>query len=312
MARVYPREEIAPGGQGLARLALETPVVLRGADRFVIRRYSPVTTLGGGTVLDPSPPVRCPWPEALASEEPGPRLEALIARRPQGVATSELPVLSGSLPAGAATLAHTLERVVAVGDRWVLRERLDAAEARVVEQLDAYHKENPSAPGLSVETLRSTLRASAWLADHVVRHLEHGGRIAVRDGLAARADFTPRARGGEDEVNRVVEILLAAGLEPPSTTELADRLRLTDLAGALRIATSRGLIEAVERDRYFSREALDRFRATVLEVGKGGELVPAALRDRLGISRKYLIPLLEWCDRKGVTYRDPTGVRRLR
>ena len=56
LARVYPRGVIPPGGSGMARLALEGPLVARGGDRFVLRSYSPVITIGGGRVLDPLPP----------------------------------------------------------------------------------------------------------------------------------------------------------------------------------------------------------------------------------------------------------------
>jgi selenocysteine-specific elongation factor len=89
-------------------------------------------------------------------------------------------------------------------------------------------------------------------------------------------------------------------------------LGLRDLAGALRIVASR-LAEAVERDRFFSTEALGRFRSAIEQVGQGGaEVTPAALRDQLGLSRKFLIPLLEWADRRGLTWRDQAGVRRVR
>ena len=80
----------------------------------------------------------------------------------------------------------------------------------------------------------------------------------------------------------------------------------------LRLAAASGRVEAVERDRYYARGALDRFVAAVHEVGQDSDIVPAALRDRLGISRKYLIPLLEWADGKGITVRVGETQRRLK
>jgi selenocysteine-specific elongation factor len=67
----------------------------------------------------------------------------------------------------------------------------------------------------------------------------------------------------------------------------------------------------VERDRYYTRSALDHFARTLAELGREADIVPAAVRERLGISRKYLIPLLEWADGKGLTVRVG-DVRRLR
>src|SRR5690606_16179801 len=86
---------------GTARLALEAPMVARGGDRFVLRSYSPVRTLGGGVVLDPAPPSRAPWPAALASREVVARLEAIVARRLDGITPDDAPVLLGIAPGAA-------------------------------------------------------------------------------------------------------------------------------------------------------------------------------------------------------------------
>jgi selenocysteine-specific elongation factor len=76
-----------------------------------------------------------------------------------------------------------------------------------------------------------------------------------------------------------------------------------DVMATLRLAAGRGLVEAVERDRYYAIEALHRFTEAVRDIGRAGEIQPAAVRERLGISRKYLIPLLEWADARGITVR---------
>ena len=104
MARLLPRTPIEPGGTGLARLALEQPLVARGGDRFVIRSYSPVSTIGGGRVIDPSPPRRTTWPAGLAASDPIERLQALMERRQGRLAGEQVPLLLGSTPAEAAAL----------------------------------------------------------------------------------------------------------------------------------------------------------------------------------------------------------------
>src|SRR5439155_20348857 len=118
--------------------------------------------------------------------------------------------------------------------------------------------------------------------------------------------------GGEETLGRVVEAVRSAGLEPPTVAELEAGLRLQPLAAVLRHAAEAGTLVAVERDRYFSREAMERCAQTVRQVGTLGEITPGALRDRLGVSRKFLIPLLEWSDRQGITWRDAAGRRGLR
>ena len=101
-----------------------------------------------------------------------------------------------------------------------------------------------------------------------------------------------------------------AGLAPPSVGELEAEFQLTGVRLALKAAAETGRIIAVEGERFFSRAALDGFRDRVLETGRAGTITLQALRDATGLSRKFLIPLLEWSDRSGLTIRDG-DVRRL-
>ena len=107
----------------------------------------------------------------------------------------------------------------------------------------------------------------------------------------------------------MVHILLQAHLNPPSVAELERATGRRDLLALLRLAAARGRVEAVERDRFYAREALDQFTSVLNDLGQRGEIIPAAIRDRLGISRKYLIPLLEWADGRGITVREGEGRR---
>jgi selenocysteine-specific elongation factor len=101
----------------------------------------------------------------------------------------------------------------------------------------------------------------------------------------------------------VVGILLDAHLTPPSIPELEQSTGRRDLLSLLRLAAASGRVEAVERDRYYTREALEQFTGVLKDLGEKGSIIPAQVRDRLGISRKYLIPLLEWADGRGITVR---------
>ena len=118
-------------------------------------------------------------------------------------------------------------------------------------------------------------------------------------------------QGGDAEIDRVVRILEEAELSPPSLAELERQTGRRDVGAILRLAAQSGRVEAVERERYYARPALDRFTATLAEIGRESLIAPAALRDRLGISRKFMIPLLEWADAKGITERVGDA-RRLR
>ena len=304
MARVLPREPILPGGQGIARLALEQSVVARGGDRFVLRSYSPVTTIGGGRVLDPAPPGRrVLWPATLSAHDPTERLGALLERRPAGLSAALLPVLLGLPPGAAGELARRMPGARLVGAHWTQSEVVSRLAVQALDVLRGYHRGHPSDRGMPLETLRRSLRAPEDLSLAVLEDLSRSGRIRRRDGSVTLAGFVPRVEGGDAEIDRIVGILENAALSPPSLTELERDTGRRDIAAMLRLAAASGRVEAVERDRYYTRGALERFVAALTEVGRQADIAPAALRDRLGISRKYLIPLLEWADGKGITVR---------
>jgi selenocysteine-specific elongation factor len=307
MARVAPRE--LPDCGPAARLRLEVPLAVRGGDRFVLRSYSPVTTIGGGIVLDPDPPARAVWLPELGDRDPRRRLSALIARRAWGAPGGLLPVLTGLPPAASEALAGAVRDLQRVGDHWLRRGVLARARERGLEALSAYHQRMPAEQGMPLETFRRSLGVPDWLAQAAVDALSAAGRIEVWQSHARLAGFTPRIDGGEQELERVLAIVRRAGLAPPSVAELERETGRRDVAAVLRLAAARGQVEAVERDRYYDGDALRLFAETVREVGRGGEIHPAALRERLGISRKYLIPLLEWADGRGITVRSGEGRR---
>jgi selenocysteine-specific elongation factor len=309
MARVLPRSEVGPGGNGLARLRLESPLVARAGDRFVLRSFSPVTTIGGGRVLDPLPPRGGLWPPELAANNPAARLRAILQRRPRGVERFLLPILLGIPEQEANEVAAKEPGARLVGSLWINRSATEDLTRRGLSVLRDYHREHPSQPGMPLQTLRHSLRAREAVVDAALDDAVRAGRIRRTEGLAALAGFVPRVAGGDEEVARIVKVLEQANLAPPSVAELERSTGWRDLYPLLRLAASRGQIEAVERDRYYSRQALDRFAEVLQEMGQAGPIVPAAVRDRLGVTRKYLIPLLEWADGRGITVREGEGRR---
>jgi selenocysteine-specific elongation factor len=312
MARVLPRTPIEPGGRGMARLSLETPLVARAEDRFVLRSYSPVTTIGGGRVLDPLPPRRRSlWPEGLASRDPGERFRGVLQRRPGGIKVTSLPIILG-LPHGVATdVARREPQARLVGDLWVTKGMVESVGTRALDLLREYHRRHPADPGMPLETLRHTLGVREVVVEVALSDFARAGRLRRSESLVTLAGFVPRVSGGDVEIDRIVRILADAHLSPPSIGELERSTGRHDLLALLRLAATRGQVEAVERDRYYAREALDQFTDVLNDMGQQGTIIPAAVRDRLGISRKYLIPLLEWADGKGITVREGDG-RRLR
>jgi selenocysteine-specific elongation factor len=313
MARALPRGPLAPGGTALVRLRLETPVVARGGDRFVLRSFSPVTTIGGGRVLDPLPPVRtASWPEGLRDPEPALRLRALIERRACGVDVGTVPILTGLSPRAVQSAARDDPTIVLIGTHLIPGRRVAEATEVAMGALKDFHGRQPSERGMPLETLRRAVRAPEWLADAAIEAGIRARRLGVDGGIARLAGFEPRVAGGEPQIDRLVQILRAAGLAPPSIAELERETGRRDVGATLRLAAGRGLVEAVERDRYYAVEALRHFTAALEEIGRAGPIHPPAVRERVGVSRKFLIPLLEWADTRGITIRAGDARRLVR
>ena len=312
MARVQPRGPIAPGAAGLARLRLESPVVARGGDRFVLRSFSPVTTIGGGRVLDPLPPARADWPDDLRSADPGRRLDALVQRRPFGVGLAAASVLTGLPNDAVGALWRDRPGLCTIALHLVPTGLVVETTESALRALKEFHRRQPAERGMPLETLRRMLKGPEWLAGAGIEAAVGARRLSVEGGTARLAGFEPRVAGGEAGIDRLVQLLRHAGLAPPTVGELERETGRRDVAATLRLAAGRGLVEAVERDRYYAAEALQAFAAALEEIGRAGPIQPPAVRDRVGVSRKFLIPLLEWADSRGITVRSGDARRLVR
>jgi selenocysteine-specific elongation factor len=301
---------LEPGGSAVVRLVLEAPVVARGGDRFVIRSYSPVVTIGGGWVIDPECPRRSPLPsEELASPDPAVRGRALIGRRVAGVEAQRLPFLLGVAPGVAAGL--DFRNTTRLPSGWILpREELELVEAKVLQLVREYQRDHPSDAGMSRETLRRRLKVALRLTEAALERLAAGARVVFAEGVVRTPDFQPRVEGGDETLDLVVGLIGGFGLTPPRVDELVVQTGRKNIGAALRFAARTGALVAVEPDRYFAPKALEVFRTALAEIGGRGALItPAALRDRLRLSRKFLIPLLEWADAQHLTVRSGEGRR---
>jgi selenocysteine-specific elongation factor len=301
------------GSPALARITTDTPIVLRGGDRFVIRLPAPLRTIGGGVVLDPYARRR-PMPilsadllEALPLD-PATRLRFLLdAESLRGISILDVPVRVGCAPADVSKLieatnaysgAHNLFSPLAV-------EQVMATVQRIVAE---YEIKSPLSHGVPNRTLREGLRVDDELADIAIREMERGGAIEAHGPVLRRKGWVPSPTLSDIEIsNQLAHDICAAEREPPSVGELVARYG-SSVPGLLHYLERQGRVVQVETERYYDRGAVDALLAKLRgELVPGRVYVPAQLRDVLGFSRKYLIPFLEFCDRIGVTERREQG-----
>lgn len=304
MARLNLKEPIAPGSNGYARLVLEEPTVARGGDRLVLRSYSPVAVIGGGEVIDPLPPPGRPdWSPGLDSPNASERFAALLARRHNGVIERQLPVLLGVSPTRVAEVLSGAE-VVGAGPVVVSTGQVLSAQEVALGAVHAYQERHPAESGMPTQTLRQLVRrcGPAGVVG-IARLLETGRLVAGERGVVHEGGFRPESAGGDAMTDRLVALITAAGMAPPTVSEIESVVKENGVAETLRLAARAGRLIQVDRDRYFGLEALAGFTAALIRVATAGPITPAAVRDETGITRKLLIPLLEWADRSALTIR---------
>lgn len=300
---------LKPGESRAVRLLLDGPVVMRAGDRFVLRAGGTEGTIGGGVVTDPLPPSRRAKPWARTGASDAERLEwMLLESGASGLVVASLPLRLGLRPALVERLLKDLEKVVRVDDRLVRLPVLAALRSTLIALVERTHAEHPLAPGVDRQTARAALSPNAALADEVIRRAERAGLIVVEGATIRAVAFQAGASEGATSArDRLLDRLRTAGVEPPSLTELVTEFG-PEVPALLKLLDKEKRIVMVALDRPFSREGvtdlLGRLRAFVKA---GTPYSPAELRDALGITRKWLIPFLEWCDRQRISLRRDDG-----
>jgi selenocysteine-specific elongation factor len=305
---VTPSGSLQPGELTTARIVVDQPIVVRAGDRFVLRSASPVATIGGGVVTDPAIPPRAkPLPQVAMTIES--RLAYFVSEAGgEGVSIAELPIRLGVSPTRATELTSGWRSADVISGRLVSRDATEALTRAILSELARCHAEHPLEPGQSLQYVRSKLGGRQEVFDAMLGRLIAEGRVKVVEGLVSLADWEPTAGARDLEViEKLCATLEGAGSEPPDVSELAAEFG-TEVEALLRFLERGGRIVQVEKSRYYAvdnvKQLLDRL-STSMDAGR--EYAPAELRDVLGISRKYLIPFLEYCDRIGFTIRHQTG-----
>ncbi len=315
MARVTPEgEAIAPGTSGGARLRLERPIVCRWGDLGVLRSYSPVTTVGGCVVVDPWPAARPRRPVNLAeraSSDPAARLVSFVeGAGTRAVPVSDLPIRIG-VPAASLVqlLAVAGDRVISVDNRLIAPRIVIGARDATLTAVREYHNKQPLEPGMPRELARRAVR-DVKLANFVQDQLVAEGALAL-EGETVRLTSHHAGLSREQEAvgKELQQELTAAGPLGKTLAELGAKTN-SETRQVVEFFVRQGTAVRVGSDRYYDRGVLDRLSGEILrEVQRAGEALPAQLREKTGLSRKYLIPLLEWMDTRSLTVRVGDGRR---
>ena len=313
--------EMKPGDEGPVQYRLESPIIIQHGDRYIIRFYSPVETLGGGMVLNPRPrrhktrtmAESIKSLETLASGSLDERLAILIAGR--ALAGMEESEIIGTVATDRTEIANALSALVQkkliarVDSLYVHLSHLGDFESTVLRAVSDYHKAHPLKPGLDKEELKGTLkiRLHPKLLNVTVDGLIKKKQLEAEGAKLRIPGFKIAVSSDHGAIKeKIVEAVKKAGAQPPIREEFPELFKISDrdAKDLLKLLADEGRLSRVNDSIYLAKDTLEQMRqdlTTFLREKK--EITIAEFRDLVKTSRKYAVPLMEYFDSQKLTQR---------
>jgi selenocysteine-specific elongation factor len=330
--RLFDVKELRPGDEQWVQLRLTDPALLLPQDRFIVRQFSPLVTIGGGLVLDAFPPARrlkqpdvATFLTTLTTGSPEEVLSARVKRRGViGLALKNVPGEMNIPLEGARRLAERTPDLVRC-DQILVSETMFTFTTRVtLRALEQFHNDNPLLPGVPREELldrasviskaevRERARIAPELFQRVLNYLAENKAIELSGELARLPGRGVVLKGEEVESKRIIEQAFAsAGLQVPALHNVLAGLKV-DKARAQKIVTlllRDKVLVKISEELVFHQSALQDLRKQMANYKtKAGAATTVKIdvgkfKEMTGVSRKYAIPLLEYLDRERITRR---------
>jgi selenocysteine-specific elongation factor len=317
-------DQLAPGGTALAQLRLDAPTLVLPGDRFIVRQFSPVLTIGGGVVLDALAARHKKHNAAVTQflatlENGGPDeiVRAVIAADAHGLDMAQIISRTGWLESELRQAARKLadaKRIQIISDKpWIVisSEAMEALLLAMGREVNDFHAANPLAPGIAKQELRG--RIARRLRPEVFRaaleELVRQGKIAVAGDTVQRAKREISLSAQELQAKeQIAGEFERASLAAPAVSEVLSRVAV-DSARAhklLQMLIREKRLVKVTEEMVFHTTALAKLSTLIAGYKRAhGERLPiAAFKELTGVTRKHAIPLLEYMDRMRLTRRS--------
>jgi selenocysteine-specific elongation factor len=314
--------ELAAGQSAFAQLRLDKPLLLLPGDRFILRRFSPVVTIGGGKVLDARAPRHkrkdaavAPFLDALEHRTREEILGALVEAAPRGMTLPEIVARTGWIESETRAAAEKLaaaKRVRILGGAPIVvapAKAVTDCAAAIRKAVEAFHRANPLLPGIPKQELRARAgRARVEMFETALGDLVTARALVVTGDLVGQAGREILLSTEETRAKELIEREFeSAGLTVPGFASVLAKLPV-DAPRAqkiLQILLREKVLVKISSDLVFHRNTLQRLREMLAKYRKerGARLPITVFKELTGITRKYAIPLLEHLDREQVTRR---------
>jgi selenocysteine-specific elongation factor len=315
------RDELEKGDSCYAQIRLDEPTAVLMGDRFILRSYSPVRTIGGGKILN-SLPVK----KKRFSKEALRELEVLNSggikeKAEECIRMGKYPgrefgevrflINSGEKKIDEILKVLSAQKKITQYNKeykvFIHAEYLEKAMNEIIAMLTRYHAEFPLKAGMMKEELRSRSIGSGnqRLFNFIVTDLINTG-VMVQDKelLRLKEHRVTFARDQEKIRQEMEDIYMKGGIQPPYFTEIKDRLPASEAAAILDVLVKDGVLVKVKEDLYFHRIALDDLEKRLTAfLRENAEISTPQFKEMTGASRKYTIPIIEYFDRIQLTVR---------
>ncbi len=323
------REALKPGCNALAQIRLEDPLPVSLHDRFIIRSYSPVHVIGGGVVLASHPRRRTNLSEqeqalleSLEAGNVGQTMEVQFDLANEPLTSAQLARLTGieaSLVAPALEQLVKTKRVAQIGadgSHYMKPSRIMEFTSRIERELITFHAGNPEATGMSKAALQQAVAPNMdpGAYELLLQESERSGKVVQSQGEVSHVEAGAGAKALEREAAaKVLNLLVADGASPrPYTSLSADSGLSTALFNkAIRKLDEEGKVFRLNPETLYAASTIKQIQNAIAHfIEEEGPATATQLKDVMGTSRKYAIPLLEHFDKIGFTIREG-DVRRL-
>ena len=325
------KDELLPGEAAVAQLRIDSPLALIKDDRFVIRSYSPIRTIGGGHILNPIPQKHKRFKSEIIKG-----LKGLMDQSPesiisyhvdesgyQGVVFSNLRIMTGLHEKQLQNIMQDLmsKRTVILTDRenriYIHKNSSDRLKKETSIYLDSYHRGNPLKTGMPKEELRSKIPGlqGSKLFNLTLNQMIKDKEIVSEENTVRLTSHTVSLGIDQADIRgRILDVYRKNGLTPPYFKELSKTINVESSRAkdVLMFLMDEGMIVKVKEDLYFHAKAVEDLQQRLVDyLVSHKEMSTPQFKEMTGVSRKYLIPLIEYFDAQNVTIRIG-DIRKLR
>lgn len=308
------RDSVGAGESCYAQLRLEEEIAVKTGDRFVLRFYSPVETIGGGVILDSNPFKHkrndAVVLESLKLKEGGSDREKISAAlRDYSARFETLDFLQIQTGIPKEQFDQQINKLIKdkvafrVSDNVVIHtDYLNRLKDSAVKLLESYHKENPLREGMKKDEFRNKLikYEDISVVDKITDSLVNRKVLKYVNNCIALADFEVQQDNNQQEIENA---FLQGGFSPESPDQIAARFpKVKNFKQVLESLVNTGKLVRVEEKILLHADYYNKALTLAKEhVDQNGQITLAEMRDLMGASRKFAVAVLEYWDKRGIT-----------